>query len=397
MKPTTRRDLLLAAGAAGLAGGLTAALPGAAAARALPGWRGDRVLVLLELAGGNDGLNTVVPYADPAYHALRPAIGLKREQIAPLDERTGLHKSLEALMPAWTAGEVAVVQGVGYERPNRSHFRSIDIWESASGAERVVGEGWIARLFAGRPRPPGLLADAVVLGGGLGAVSGPKISAAVMPNPERFLRQAEAMERRPDAATNPALGHLVRVEREVADVAKGLRTLIANAPAPKAEFPPGVLGEELKVAARLIAAGARVPVVKLALGGFDTHAGQPGPHANLLKQVGDGLAAFRQAMIAAGQWNRVLVMTYSEFGRRARQNGSNGTDHGTAAPHFFIGSAVKGGLYGAAPNLADLDGGDLRHALDYRALYATVAERWWVLGPTASVLGPQRPLPVLKG
>lgn len=388
----TRRDLLwFGAGAAGLVG----ALPAAALAQAAS-WRGERVLLLLELAGGNDGLNTVVPFADPAYHELRPAIGLKRDQVVPLDEKTGLHKSLEALMPAWRGGELAIVQGVGYRPPNRSHFRSIDIWETASGPERLVVEGWIARLFADRARPAGLLADAVVLGGGIGAVAGAKLRAVVMPNPDRFLRQTEGMGQRPDAATNPALRHLLRVERDVADTARNLKALIAKAPPLKAEFPPGVLGEELKVAARLIVAGARVPAIKLALGGFDTHAGQPGTHAALLKQVADGLAAFRQAMVEAGQWNRVLVMTYSEFGRRARQNGSNGTDHGTAAPHFLLGGAVKGGLHGPAPNLADLDGGDLRAAIDYRALYATVAERWWSLGPAPAVLGEARPLPLLK-
>jgi uncharacterized protein (DUF1501 family) len=337
----------------------------------------------------------VVPYADTAYQRLRPGIGIKREAVVQLDEKMGLHPALAPMNDLWKAGELAIVQGVGYENPNRSHFRSIDIWDTASGSNRLLSDGWVARLVGSTKRAAARLADAVVLGGGTGPVTGAGLRAVSMPDPERFLRQAEGMQAAPARPANPALAHLVKVQHEIQDTAKELRAVLARAPEIRGDFPNGPLAQQLRVAARLIHAGAVVPVVKLALGGFDTHANQPGQHANLLRQLGEGLVAFRRALAEAGRWDRVLVMTYSEFGRRAAQNGSNGTDHGTAAPHFVLGAKVKGGLFGPAPNLADLVNGDIKHAIDYRSLYATAAQGWWGLG-RSGVLGDYGPLPILK-
>jgi uncharacterized protein (DUF1501 family) len=194
---------------------------------------------------------------------------------------------------------------------------------------------------------------------------------------------------------NPALAHVIKVQHEIQDTAKELRQVLARAPEVRGDFPNGPLAQQLRIAARLINAKAVVPVVKLALGGFDTHANQPGQHANLLRQLGEGLSAFRKTLADARRWNDVLVMTYSEFGRRAAQNGSNGTDHGTAAPHFVLGAKVKGGLFGPAPDLANLINGDLKHAIDYRSLYATAAQTWWGFTRTGA-FGDHAPLPILK-
>lgn len=390
-----RRDFLTAGPA--LAGIVLLAPHALAQAKAL-GFRTDRTLVLIELAGGNDGLNTVVPFADAAYARLRPGIGIKREAVVQLDEKTGLHPSLAPLMESWKAGDLAIVQGVGYDNPNRSHFRSIDIWDTASGSNRFIAEGWVARVLGGQKRGSeklsDRLADAVVLGGGAGPVTGAGLRAISMPDPQRFLKQAQGMFATEARPANPALAHVLKVQHEIQDTAKELHAVLARAPDIGRDFPNGPLGQQLRVAARLIAAGAVVPVVKVALGGFDTHANQPGQHANLLRQLGEGLGAFRKTLIAAGRWDRVLAMTYSEFGRRAAQNGSNGTDHGTAAPHFVLGGAVKGGLYGPGPNLADLVNGDLRHGIDYRSLYATAAQTWWGIGRGA--FGDYPPLPIIK-
>ncbi len=388
-----RRDVLLAGSAAAA---FTLLSPYALAQARTAGWRADRTLVLVELAGGNDGLNTVVPYADPAYQRLRPAIAIKREAVLQLDEKLGLHPSLAPLDEAWKAGELAIVQGVGYDNPNRSHFRSIDIWDTASGSNRFLTEGWVSRVIGASRRQAERLADAVVLGGGTGPVGGAGLRAVSMNDPQRFLRQAQGMKTAEARPANPALAHLLKVQHEVQDTAKELRGVLARAPEARGEFPPGPFGQQLRVAARLIAAKAVVPVVKLALGGFDTHANQPGQHGNLLRQLGQGLAAFRKALADAGRWNDVLVMTYSEFGRRAAQNGSNGTDHGTAAPHFVIGGRVRGGLYGPAPDLANLANGDLRYSIDYRRLYATAAQTWWGFARTGAFDG-HAPLPILKG
>jgi uncharacterized protein (DUF1501 family) len=387
-----RRDFLLAGSASAA---FTLLAPHVLAQARAAGWRADRTLVLIELAGGNDGLNTVVPYADPAYQRLRPGIAIKREAVVQLDEKIGLHPSLAPLGEAWKAGELAVVQGVGYENPNRSHFRSIDIWDTASGSNRFLTEGWVARVIGSSRRAAERLADAVVLGGGTGPVTGSGLRAVSMPDPQRFLHQAQGMQSAEARPANPALAHLIKVQREVQDTAKELREVLARAPEVRGEFPNGPFAQQLRIAARLINAKAVVPVVKLALGGFDTHANQPGQHANLLRQLGGSLGAFRKALADAGRWNDVLVMTYSEFGRRAAQNGSNGTDHGTAAPHFVLGAKVKGGLFGPTPDLADLVNGDLKHAIDYRSLYATAAQTWWGFTRT-STLGDHAPLPILK-
>jgi uncharacterized protein (DUF1501 family) len=387
-----RRDFLLAGSASAA---FTLLTPHALAQSRAAGWRADRTLVLIELAGGNDGLNTVVPYADPDYQRLRPGLAIKRETVVQLDEKLGLHPSLAPLAEAWKAGELAIVQGVGYENPNRSHFRSIDIWDTASGSNRFLTEGWVSRVIGASRRAAERLADAVVLGGGTGPVTGSGLRAVSMPDPQRFLRQAQGLHAAEARPANPALAHVVKVQREIQDTAKELRDVLARAPEVRGQFPNGPLAQQLRVAARLINAKAVVPVVKLALGGFDTHANQPPVHANLLRQLGEGLAAFRKALADAGRWNDVLVMTYSEFGRRAAQNGSNGTDHGTAAPHFVLGATVKGGLHGPAPNLADLANGDLKHAIDYRSLYATAARTWWGFTRT-SAFGDHAPLPILK-
>jgi uncharacterized protein (DUF1501 family) len=387
-----RRDFLLTGSAFA---SFTLLAPGGLAQARAAGWRADRTLVLIELAGGNDGLNTVVPYADPGYQRLRPGLAIKRETVVQLDEKLGLHPSLAPLAETWKAGELAIVQGVGYENPNRSHFRSIDIWDTASGSNRFLTEGWVSRVIGASRRASERLADAVVLGGGTGPVTGSALRAVSMPDPQRFLRQAQDMPAAEARPANPALAHVIKVQREIQDTAKELREVLARAPEVRGEFPNGPLAQQLRVAARLINAKAVVPVVKLALGGFDTHANQPAVHANLLRQLGEGLAAFRKTLADAGRWNDVLVMTYSEFGRRAAQNGSNGTDHGTAAPHFVLGAKVKGGLHGPAPNLADLANGDLKHAIDYRSLYATAAQTWWGFTRT-SAFADHAPLPILK-
>lgn len=351
---------------------------------------------MLELAGGNDGLNTVIPYEDPVYQIARPRIAIGRDQLAQLDPTLGLHPELAPLMTSWKGGDLAIIRGVGYARPNRSHFRSIDIWETASNSDQVLTDGWVARVLKGQRRDRRAVADAVVLGGKSSrAVSGAGIRAVSMTNPERFIRQARGIRSRTSRPRNPALAHILSVQAQIDRAAYRLGEVAARAPAITGGF-QGALGRQLKVAARLIAADARIPVIKVSLGGFDTHINQIGRHRNLMRQLGRNLTAFRDALREAGVWDRTLVMTYSEFGRRVRQNGSGGTDHGTAAPHFLLGGKVRGGLYGAQPSLSDLEAGDMRHTVDYRRVYATAAGEWLNLPNTSSVLGPHRPLGIVR-
>ena len=375
-----RREFLKWAGvgsfsmlAPGVMGALTQPAAGGAGA-----W--DRVLVLVELKGGNDGLNMIVPYASPDYYALRPRLAVARERVLQLSPQLGLHPNLNKLMEGWQSNQMAIALGVGYPNPNRSHFRSIEIWETGSNADEYRSEGWVAQVFAQHHPPAALAADAVVIGQGeTGPVAGPGMRTISMRTPDEFVRRAQRVAPGQAGGGGAAMGHILGVQQQIVDSAGSISDRIKQGPELKTEFPNSAFGRELRTAAQLLAARVPLAVVKVSIGGFDTHANQTNTHERLMRELGDGLAAFRTAMVETGLWNQTLVMTYSEFGRRAAENGSGGTDHGTAAPHILMGGKVRGGFYGEQPALNQLEGGDLKHTLDYRSLYATVSQEWWGL------------------
>ncbi|RQZ17751.1 DUF1501 domain-containing protein [Burkholderia sp. Bp9031] len=403
-----RRDFLTLTGAAAAAGVSLWQPPARAASTAAAGRQPAagyaNVLILVELKGGNDGLNTVVPYADPLYYQFRRSIGIKRDQVLQLDAHAGLHPSLAPLMPLWRDGQVAIVQGVGYPQPNLSHFRSIEIWDTASRSDQYLHEGWLTRTFVQAPVPPGFAADGVVLGS---AEMGPLANGAraiALVNPAQFIRAARLAEPSSLRERNPALAHIIDVENDIVKAADRLRPR-GGMREFRTAFPAGTFGTSVKTAMQVLAAceasgpGAQdgVAVLRLTLNGFDTHQNQPGQQAALLKQFAEGMSAMRGALIELGRWNQTLVMTYAEFGRRVRENQSNGTDHGTAAPHFVMGGRVAGGLYGAVPALGRLDGnGNLPVAVDFRQLYATVLGPWWGLDATRVLQQRFDTLPLLK-
>lgn len=337
----------------------------------------SRILLLVELKGGNDGLNTVIPYADPLYRELRPGIGLARERVLQLDEHIGLHAKLEPLMEAWQARDLAIVQGVGYPDPNRSHFRSIEIWDTASSSSQTLSEGWVARALQ-HTLPKKLGVDGIVIDTNALPLMGAALRTVVMEDADAFLRQPQPSQDGPvDDGGNLALRHLLAVRREVNEAAVELRERLQAAPNPARPYANGPFGQQLDLATRLIVGGVPVRAVKIALAGFDTHANQAPTHEALLATLADGLAIFRRNMIATKWWDDVLVLTYSEFGRRAEQNASAGTDHGTAAPLFVLGGRARGGLHGSYPSLAELQDGDLRHTVDFRNVYSAVARGCW--------------------
>lgn len=372
-----RRDFLKTAAA----GAALSHVP-AWAQSAATGANFGNLLILVELKGANDGLNTVVQYADPAYYSLRPRIAVKREEVVQLSDRTGLHPGLAPLLPLWKSGQMAVIEGVGYPNANLSHFRSIEIWDTASNANQYLHDGWLARAFMANPVPKTYLADGVVIGSNdMGPVeNAPK--AVALANTDQFLRQAKFAEKG-GFAKNPALNHILKVENNIVEAAAGLNSRYEF----KTQFPQNAFGNQIKTAAQIAANKSGVAALRVSLGGFDTHQNQAGTHANLMKTLAEGLLALQAALEEIGRWNNTVVMTYSEFGRRPRENQSGGTDHGTAAPQFLMGGKVKGGLYGQAPQLARLDGnGNLAYAVDFRDLYATVLERWWNIS-AQNVLG----------
>jgi uncharacterized protein (DUF1501 family) len=352
-----------------------------------------RLLILVELKGGNDGLNTVVPYTDAAYYSLRPRLAVARDQVLQLDQRAGLHPALKPLIPLWQARELAIVQGVGYANPNLSHFRSIEIWDTASASEQYLAEGWLARCFAATPPPLAFAADGVVVGGNdMGPLAGTGARVLALNDPGQFQRQARLANPSGGAPRNAALAHILKVESDIATAAGHLATGVQF----RTEFPKGQFGNAVRTAAQLAANGAGVAAMRISRGGFDTHQNQPGTQARLLGELAEGIAALKDALVEAGRWDSTLVITYAEFGRRPKENDTSGTDHGTAAAHFVAGGRVRGGLYGDAPRLDALEGGNLRYAVDFRNLYATAIDGWWGLDSSRVLGGRFRPLGLLK-
>jgi uncharacterized protein (DUF1501 family) len=340
----------------------------------------DRILVLLTLYGGNDGLNTVIPYADEAYAAARPGLAYLPDQVLRLDDATGLNPGLSGLHGLYRRGRLAVVQGVGYPKPDRSHFRSMDIWQTGQ-PERPGNTGWLGRWLdtvGGDPRlavsfepvlPPVLAgatgAGATVPGGAL------TLPPSVTPQVLTALSGASAGESPAQARAAECFADLLRVRDLMTGVAAGEDDETdADAPATATGGAAPPLDTQLALVTRCIEAGAATRVYSVSLGGFDLHADERAAQETLLAKLDRPLAAFADRM--AGR--NVVVAVYSEFGRRVRANASDGTDHGTASSMFLLGSPVRGGLYGEAPSLTDLDDGDLRHTMDFRDVYATLLD-----------------------
>ena len=347
----------------------------------------NNLLILIELKGANDGLNSVIPYADPAYVSLRPRLAIARDQVLQLSAREGLHPALNPLMALWNEKELAVVQGLGYPNANLSHFRSIEIWDTASKSDEYLESGWLARTFAATPAPRQFAADGVVVGSSdMGPMSGAGARTIALADTAQFLRNAKLANPNADQR-NAALKHILTVEQEIVHAASKLNTNYLF----KTEFAKSAFGNQVRTAAQLVASQAGMACIRLTLGGFDTHANQLGTHANLLKELAEGIATLKSALVELNRWNETLVMTYAEFGRRPKENQSSGTDHGTAAAHFVAGGRVRGGLYGAAPELNRIDGnGNLAFAVDFRSMYATVIDNWW-RGDSTKVLGARHP------
>lgn len=345
-----------------------------------PNWleaetQAQRVAVLIELHGGNDGMNTLIPYREDAYYAARPTLAIPRNEVLAITEQYGMHPALEPLLETWEEGRLGWVHGVGYPDQNRSHFRSIEIWETASNSNEHENTGWIAAASASHDG--GL--KGIAIGEDLGPLAGAGTQAVVFHDVGTFLRQGRELTPLATRNDNPALAHIINVHNRVVRTADEIRTKLRSKPLVKARFPETPIGQDLKLAAQLILSGVGASAYKVTLGSFDTHTYQLGRHDRLLRQLSDALAAFQATMKETDRWQDVLVMTYSEFGRRVHENGSGGTDHGAAAAQMFAGGAVRGGLFGEPPSLTNLDRGDLRYTTDFRQLYSTIIKNWWGL------------------
>lgn len=354
----------------------------------------DKTLLLLELKGGNDGLNTVIPYADKNYSEMRPTLSISPDHVIKTTSNLGFNRAFQPLMPMLDANEMAVVLGVGYPTPNLSHFRGIDIWNTASDSNEVLSDGWISRLFLESPPDSMFVSDGINLADNIaGAIEGNQSKILTLEtDPNNFINSAARLHTTNSAADNSAMSHILKQRQDMKQAAQKLAaTNIRNVHEVSA-FTDTKLGNQFQTAARLLIAGVRVPVLKLTIDKFDTHGNQEPLHGQLLSEIASNIAVFAQAMKKHNLWNNVLVMTYSEFGRRPAQNNSAGTDHGTAAPQFLFGGQVKGGFHGEQPPLNDLDNGNLKHRVHFRELYASVARQWW--GLDASFIK-ERPLDLI--
>jgi uncharacterized protein (DUF1501 family) len=395
----SRRDFLKSTSLVALGSTVPAFLSRTAAqapAADRPGAR-DTILVVVQLTGGNDGLNTVIPFRDEAYARLRPTLRQPTAQIHRINDDIGLHPAMNGLSNILQDRALCVVQGVGYPNPSQSHFRSMDIWQGASTA-RTVNDGWIGRALRSVPGAASFHLAGSNESAPL-ALSGARVRVPSITSLADFQLRVEASSRADreqqrglieSVATPPTApgGLLDFVQRTATSTYASSRRLqeIGRSYQPRVPYPNTALAGHLRLAAQLIDAGVGARLFYVSIDGFDTHANQASGHANLLREVSDAASAFFRDMAARGQRDRILLMTFSEFGRRARENGSRGTDHGSAAPMLLVGGRVKAGLVGAHPSLTQLDAGNLRHHTDFRQVYAAVLDRW--LGvPSRQVLG----------
>lgn len=351
----------------------------------------DSILVVIQLTGGNDGLNTVIPFADENYAKYRPTLKIAKNQIKKVNDSIGLHPSLEGLAGILQEQALGIVQGVGYPNPSQSHFRSMDIWQAGSTAENLT-EGWIGKALKGLPSTPAFhLAEQnenspLALDGSptrvpsLTSLKDFQLQTASATGTDARNQRSliEGVARAAIASTSPEPSLLDFVQRTSVNTYDSSRRLqeLAKNYQPKSTYPNTPLANRLKLAAQLINADLGARVFYVSQNGYDTHSSQANSHANLLRTLSEAMTAFYKDLAARGHKDRILIMTFSEFGRRAKENGSKGTDHGSGAPMFLVGGKVQSGLIGEHPSLAQLEAGNLKHHTDFRQVYAAVLDQW---------------------
>jgi uncharacterized protein (DUF1501 family) len=370
-----------------------------AAEAAVAADRNDHSLVVIELNGGNDGLNTVIPFENDLYYRNRPTLGVAKGQVIRLGDQIGLYPTMQAAAELFRAGKLAIVEGVGYPDPNRSHFRSMEIWHTASTAAKAPATGWLGRVLDQQFRPGDEenLRGLAFSAGLPQAFLSEKLSVPVIqqlegfagdsgnpPAKDKLLRELSSA----GSARSAPVDFLRRQAETAYRTAERLHDAAAKYKSDVAY--PGDLGGQLRRAAQVIAADLGVRLLYVSQGGYDTHSQQAAAHPGLLGELSDALAAFQKDLEQLKVADKVLVLIFSEFGRRVDENASKGTDHGAASIMFLAGSKVKGGLVGEHPSLEKLGDGDLVHSIDFRSVYSSVLDRW--LGcPSDKLLGEKFP------
>ncbi|MGH7940464.1 MAG: DUF1501 domain-containing protein [Limisphaerales bacterium] len=383
------------------------------------------ILVVLQMAGGNDGINTVVPYASDFYHQARPRIGFSADKVLKLSDQVGLHPAMTGFKDLYDSGNLSVIQGVGYPNPNRSHFRSTEIWQTASDSDKYEKYGWVGRYFDNACAGCDPTVGVAVEQQSPRAFFSKSLKGVCMTNPQnyRFMPYDHPRAGEPDmvetsyeklnditvttdedANSGGSIGTLAAampmtggravdfIERTALDAqvsSEEIRSIAARVQN-QAQYPVSPLGNSLKLVAKLIGGGLPTRIYYVSQGGYDTHVNQVPTQQRLLGDLGSSVKAFVDDLKAQGNMQRVLVMTFSEFGRRVAENANGGTDHGAAAPVFIVGNKVSSGLLGAYPSLApqDLFEGDIKYNVDFRSVYSAVLENWLKTN-SAAILGRQ--------
>jgi uncharacterized protein (DUF1501 family) len=367
----------------------------------------DTILVVVQLTGGNDGLNTVVPFNHDGYRKARPKLAIPATDVLKINESLGLHPSAKGLSKLLEAGKLAIVQGVGYPNPNRSHFESMDIWQTCQRKGTPRSTGWLGRFLDASHRPTDIDAPAVHVGPEKQplALAAENVRVPSFASPESFrlndtdngkLRAAiRELANRGEGQSDPLLNFVQSSTQSALATSDRIAEALRDHHTP-INYPESALAKHLKTIAQLIDAELKTRVYYVELDGFDTHSQQPAAHAALLQQLGDAMRAFVDDVEHCGHGKRTLVMTFSEFGRRVAENASQGTDHGAAAPMFLAGTRVRAGLVGEHPNLDELEDGDVTFHTDFRQVYATLLELWLGWSSKSVLGGTFKPIDTLR-
>ena len=358
-----------------------------------------RTLLLVELNGGNDGLSCIVPHGDDIYFRSRSRVGVAREDVLKIDDYRGFHPNLTALRKLYDERKLAIVEGTGYPNPNHSHFSSQDIWHTARATGRASGDGWIGRLIAALYADDVQIPHAVHVGQTLPYSLKSSTHPVVCfdsPPAYRWAANADAIARdgmtdTGEAAKRSPLAQIRSVVRNAKQSSEDVRRAAASY-VPRVEYPNEPFAQDLKVAAALLQSRIGCRVLSVTQQGYDTHEDQKRRHDLLMNDLDAALSAFFEDVRGTEAGDNILVLAFSEFGRRVEDNASMGTDHGTAGPMFLLGTKVSGGLYGQHPSLANLFEGDLIHTTDFRSVYASAIERWFGLDSQPILGGKYAPI-----
>ncbi|GIZ08553.1 DUF1501 domain-containing protein [Flavobacterium sp. UMI-01] len=333
---------------------------------------GDQCVVFVQLNGGNDGLNTFIPFEDPNYYFLRPKIALSKQDVLAADKGMAFHPALKGFAKMLQNGDLSVIQNVGYPQPNRSHFRSQEIWLTASDATQYINEGWLGRYLDLQCKEHNPIAGINIDNTDNLSLKGKEPNAITVKDPMRFKIKKEA-EDSAQLSKNPSLDFVRKIADSVVEGSDEIQKALAKSTT-ETTYPKTGLGKNLEWIARLIKGNLNSKVYYTSLNGFDTHDNQLPTHNNKLTELNDSLYSFYEELKKANLLQNVTVVVFSEFGRRVKDN-KNGTDHGKAAPMFIIGGNNKGKIIGNNPNLVDLDNGDLKYEIDFRSVYASILQQ----------------------